>query len=188
MNTHIKKFESFANEGLHPRDLEILFKNPTRKNAESIVQEFHKKGGNSEKIDQLKAMYPNWFYRTNQDSNDFLDAYMDLLKKEFDIPEKIIPFVEDVILDEMEKELYRKHQESDDNNESLNEMDFSFVGGDVATTFEAILAISTVLLGLTGLALSTFKEDLKKAFAKPKSERGQAIKKVLVDTKEKMAA
>jgi hypothetical protein len=121
--------------------------------------------------------------------------------------QKICEFCKD--LDEMEKELYRKHptalttirlgspsttkakrpeQESDDNNESLNEMDFSFVGGDVATTFETILAISTVLLGLTGLALSTFKEDLKKAFAKPKSERGQAIKKVLVDTKEKMAA
>lgn len=68
----------------------------------------------------------------------------------------------------------------------INEDRIDEMGGEVATNFEAIVATATVLLGLSGLILLSFKEEIKEAFTKKGAARDKAVKKVLLDTRKKM--
>ena len=89
-------------EGLNPRDLHHVFgKNSEQKQAEAIYDKFLKSGDSMEKLDELKSMYPEWYNRANDDSNDYLDAVIALIDKFSHIDPKLKPHVEDVILDDM---------------------------------------------------------------------------------------
>ena len=71
-------------------------------------------------------------------------------------------------------------------NLEMNEDRVDEMGGEVATNAEAIIATATVLLGLSGLILSSFKEEIKEAFNKKGAARDKAVKKVLLDTRKKI--
>ncbi len=81
-----------------------------------------------------------------------------------------------------------KPLESVNESDNINEMDFSFVGGEVATNTEAILAIVAVIFGTAGLAYSSFKSELKDAFKKKGKDREKAVKSALVNIKNEMKA
>ena len=102
----IKTFEAFVTEGLNPRDLSAIFgQGSDRQKANKIYKDFS--SNNSKEIAKLKDKYPDWCYRT---SNKYLDTLVELIKSKFDadMPKTLQAHLEDAILDDMQKEAFKR--------------------------------------------------------------------------------
>lgn len=107
----IKKFSQFIKEDLNPRDLRtVLGDSEQQKKAREIYEEFLKSGDTMEKLDELKVMYPKWYNRANDDSNNYIDAVMAMIKASVEVDDTIVSHIEDVILGEMEEAEYAAYK------------------------------------------------------------------------------